>query len=200
MKKEIRAINSKIEIRQEEGQEKNKIVGYALKFNTWSNDLGGFIEKIDRNALDNCNMSDVRALIDHNTQKILGRTTNNSLKLTIDDIGLRFECIPSDTTYARDLIENMKNGNINQCSFAFTLNYDNNDCENWEYDEEEGIYKRTLKDIKKIFDVSCVTYPAYDNTECVVAQRTLKDIKEDLEKHKQNELIKRKLTIELELM
>lgn len=199
MKKEIRAINSKIEIRQEE-QKKDKIVGYALKFNTWSNNLGGFKEIIDRNALDNCDMNDVRALIDHNTQKILGRTTNNSLKLTIDDVGLRFECIPSDTTYARDLIENMKNGNINQCSFAFALNYDNNNCENWEYDEEEGIYKRTLKDIKEIFDVSCVTYPAYDNTECVVAQRTLKNLKEDLEKHKQNELIKRKLMIELELM
>src|SRR5699024_3667752 len=99
-----------------------------LKFNTWSGDLGGFIEKIDSNALDNCDVSDVRCLIDHDSQKILGRTINDTLKLEVDDIGLKFECIPSDTTYARDLLINMEAGNINQCSFGFILNWENKDC------------------------------------------------------------------------
>lgn len=194
--KEIRNITNSIEIRSEEGQEQKKVVGYALKFNTWSEDLGGFIETIDRHALDNCNMSDVRCLIDHDSQKILGRTTNRTLKLTVDDIGLKYECTPSDTTYARDLMTNMENGNINQCSFGFILNYDNDECDNWEYDKERDIYKRTLKDIKQLFDVSPVTYPAYSNTECVVAQRKLEDIKNGLEQHEQNELRK----LELEFM
>lgn len=198
--KEIRNITNSIEIRSEEGQEQKKIVGYALKFNTWSENLGGFAETIDRHALDNCDMSDVRCLIDHDSQKILGRTANGTLKLTVDDIGLKYECIPSDTSYARDLMTNMENGNINQCSFGFILNYDNNECDNWEYDDERGIYKRTLKDIKELFDVSAVTYPAYSNTECVVAQRKLEDLKNDLEKHKQDELLKRKLKLELELI
>lgn len=194
--KEIRNITNSIEIRSEEGQEQKKVVGYALKFNTWSEDLGGFIETIDRHALDNCNMSDVRCLIDHDSQKILGRTTNRTLKLTVDDIGLKYECTPSNTTYARDLMTNMENGNINQCSFEFILNYDNDECDNWEYDKERDIYKRTLKDIKQLFDVSPVTYPAYSNTECVVAQRKLEGIKNDLEQHEQNELRK----LELEFM
>lgn len=182
--KEIRSFTSNVEVRSEEGQEQKKIVGYALKFNTWSENLGGFIETIDRHALDNCDMIDVRCLIDHDSQKILGRTINGTLKLTIDDIGLRYECMPSDTTYARDLLINMENGNINQCSFGFVLNYDNVECDNWEYDKENGIYKRTLKDIKRLFDVSPVTYPAYSQTECVVAQRKLEDLKENELKQK----------------
>lgn len=193
--KEIRNFNSDIEVRAEDGQEQKKIVGYALKFNTWSQDLGGFIETIDRNALNNCDMSDVRCLIDHDSQKILGRTTNNTLKLTVDDIGLRYECTPSDTTYARDLLTNMSNGNINQCSFGFILNYDNKDCDSWELDEENRIYKRTIRDIRQLFDVSPVTYPAYSQTECVVAQRKLENLKSDLEK----EILKRKINIELQL-
>lgn len=198
--KEIRNLISNFEVRSEDGQKQKKIVGYALKFNTWSTDLGGFIETIDRNALNNCDMTDVRCLIDHDSQKILGRTTNGTLKLTVDDIGLRYECIPSDTTYARDLLVNMENGNINQCSFGFILNYDNIDCDSWEYDEERSIYKRTIKDIKQLFDVSPVTYPAYSQTECVVAQRKLEDLKAELEQHKQNEIRKKKLQLELELI
>lgn len=198
--KEIRNLISNFEVRSEDGQEQKKIVGYALKFNTWSEDLGGFIEIIDRNALNNCDMTDVRCLIDHDSQKILGRTTNGTLKLTVDDIGLRYECVPSDTTYARDLLINMENGNINQCSFGFILNYNNKDCDSWEYDEERSIYKRTIKDIKQLFDVSPVTYPAYTQTECVVAQRKLEDLKSELEQHKQNEIRKKKLQLELELI
>lgn len=194
--KEIRSTIDSIEIRTDGEQEQKKIVGYALKFNTWSDNLGGFVETIDRHALDNCDMTDVRCLIDHDSQKILGRTTNVTLKLTVDDIGLRYECIPSDTTYARDLMVNMESGNINQCSFGFILNYDNKDCDSWEYDEERDIYKRTLKDVKQLFDVSPVTYPAYSQTECVVAQRKLDNIKNDLEKHKQDEL----RNIEMELI
>jgi hypothetical protein len=194
--KEVRNFQTNFEIRNEEDQEQKKVVGYALKFNKWSEDLGGFIEIIDRHALDNCDMADVRCLIDHDSQKILGRTTNNTLKLAVDDIGLRFECTPSNTSYSRDLITNMKAGNINQCSFGFILNWDNNDCDTWEYDKERDIYKRTVKDIKTLFDVSPVTFPAYTQTECVVAERKL----EDLHKEKNRELLKRKLKMELELM
>lgn len=195
--KEVRSITDliKIETRADEGIEKKIIVGYALKFNSWSKDLGGFIEMIDRKALDKCDMSDVRCLVDHYRDKILGRTTNSTLKLYIDDIGLRYECTPSNTTYAQDLIINMENGNINQCSFNFRLNWENPDCETWEYDEERKLYKRVLKDIKMLFDVSPVTYPAYTNTECVVAQRGLENYRNDLDM----QLKKQKLFIELEL-
>lgn len=192
---EIRNIPTNFEVRTEEDNQQKRIVGYALKFNSWSDNLGGFVETIDRNALDNCDLTDVRCLIDHDPQKILGRTTNGTLKLTIDDIGLRFECIPSGTSYAQDLFVNMESKNINQCSFGFVLNWDNNNCDSWEYDEQNDIYKRTIKDVKKLFDVSPVTFPAYSATECVVAKRKVDDLKQEL----QRQILKRKLEIELEL-
>ena len=61
------------------------ISGYALKFGTRSHNLGGFIEMIDKRALDQTDMSDVRALIDHDPSKIL-RTSAGTLKLEVDDI------------------------------------------------------------------------------------------------------------------
>ncbi|MBW7636576.1 HK97 family phage prohead protease, partial [Bacillus licheniformis] len=67
------------------------ISGYALKFGTRSHNLGGFIEIIDKRALDHTDLSDVRALIDHDPSKILGRVSAGTLKLDVDDVGLRFD-------------------------------------------------------------------------------------------------------------
>src|SRR5699024_1993202 len=78
------------------------ISGYALKYDTWSQDLGGFVETIDKRALDKADLSDVRCLIDHDSSRILGRTKSGTLELEKDDIGLRFECTLPNTTYARD--------------------------------------------------------------------------------------------------
>lgn len=152
------------------------LTGYALKFNTWSNDLGGFIETIDPHALDNCDMSDVRCLIDHKPNQILGRTTNGSLKLEVDDVGLRFTVNPPDTSIAKDALENVRVGNINQCSFGFVL-AQNGDY--LEYNSDSKIYRRTLNNIAKLTDVSIVTYPAYTDTS--VAVRSLDVYKKDIE-------------------
>lgn len=197
-RKEIRNIVTDIDvvnIESEDKQEVQTIVGYALKFNSPSEDLGGFTEVVSSGALDSADLSDVRALIDHDPTKILGRTTNGTLKLTVDEIGLKYEVTPSDTTYSRDLLVNMDNGNINQCSFSFILNYDNENCETWEYDNETNMYKRTINDIGQVLDVSAVTFPAYSNTECVVAQRGLENVKHELQRN----LDKEKILLELEL-
>jgi phage head maturation protease len=93
----------------------------------------------------------------------------------------------------------MEAGNINQCSFGFYFNWDNKDCDSWEYDKESDIYKRVILDIKTLCDVSPVTFPAYKSTECVLAKRRLEDLKQDLQKQKDTELLKRKLELELEL-
>lgn len=196
--KEVRTIQLNAEIRavQQDDTQQKKIVGYALKFNQPSNDLG-FIETIDRHALDNTDMSDVVALINHDPNLVLGRTTSGTLKLKVDDIGLYFEVTPTDTSYARDLIANMEAGNITQCSFAFVVTDDGDD---WQIDEETGIITRTILDIAKLYDVSIVTFPAYSQTEAVVAQRKAQNLKEEAEQRKQRERLKKKLQIELELM
>lgn len=181
--KEIRNLTGALEVRDSESDDKNIIEGYSLKFNSWSEDLGGFREIISPEALKNTDMSDVRALIDHNSSSILGRTIANTLKLEVDDVGLKFRCHLPNTTYAKDLMENIRSGNISQCSFGFTL-ADNGD--EFTYDEEQRIYKRTLKDIKEIVDISVVTYPAYKDSEVAPALRSIDKIEQNkLDREKQ---------------
>jgi HK97 family phage prohead protease len=163
--KEMRMLTHPLEIRTEEDSQTSKIVGYAAKFNQWSSDLGGFIERIAPTAFDKADMSDVRGLIDHDPSRILGRTTSGTLKVSVDEIGLRYEIDMPNTSYARDLMESMKRGDINQSSFAFRVNYDNPEAEEWRFNDQTGVYERTINEFSGIFDVSPVTYPAYPSTE-----------------------------------
>lgn len=191
---ETRSLTTNLELRSnEEGQE--YFEGYALKFDQWSEVLYDFKEIIDKDALKNTDLSDVRALINHDDNYILARTLANNLVLEVDGLGLKFKAYPSDTSYAKDLKANMQVGNINKCSFAFRLNWDNPDCEKWEFDESNKIYTRRIKDIKIISDISIVTNPAYKSTEAVIT-RSLDTFKEQ----RQKELTKQKLLLELELI
>ncbi|HDD0320338.1 TPA: HK97 family phage prohead protease [Staphylococcus aureus] len=175
--KETRA-GSVVEIRSDD--EKGMFIeGYALKFDTWSENLGGFKETITKRALENADLSDVRCLVDHLPSQIIGRTTAGTLKLDIDDIGLKYRCRLPNTTFARDLYENMKLGNINQCSFGFMLNENGDEIR---FDKDDGIYKRTLTSINKLTDVSVVTYPAYKDTDVKPALRSIENIEHEQRK------------------
>jgi uncharacterized protein len=170
---EKRSFTSPIEIRKaEEDPEKRYIVGYALRFNSESNNLGGFVEKIDPSALEGANLEDVRALFNHDANQVLGRTRSGTLKLDVDEFGLKYTIDPPDTTFARDLMSSMARGDIDQSSFGFMVDYEN-DGDEWERDEQRGLYVRTIKRFSQLFDVSVVTYPAYDATQSMVAQRSL---------------------------
>lgn len=184
-----------VEVRTNEGENKNYIVGYALKFNSESENLGGFVEKIDPRALDNADISDVRALFNHSADKVLGRTKSGTLKLEVDEIGLRYTIEPPNTTFANDLMESMSRGDINQSSFGFVIDYDN-EGDNWNYDESRDVYLRTINKFRKITDVSVVTYPAYQATESVVAKRSLDEFKSKVH----NELKRKQIDIELDLI
>lgn len=165
--KEVRVFTTEMELRSDENG-KDKIVGYALKFNRWSKDLGGwFKEKIDPRALDEANTDECVLLINHDSNYPVGRN-NVNLTLSVDDIGLRFECDPPETSYAKDLMVNMRAGILNKCSFAFTVAEDGD-----EWDTEKDIYERTIRKIDKLYDVSVVTTPAYDDTEAVLSERCL---------------------------
>ncbi|EGQ3151768.1 HK97 family phage prohead protease [Staphylococcus pseudintermedius] len=158
------------------------VEGYALRFNTLSNDLGGFVETILPEALEKTDLSDVRCLIDHDSSKVLGRTVSKTLELNVDDEGLYFRCQLPNTSYARDLYENIKLQNINQCSFGFIL-----DDEGDSFDKrDDGLFKRTIKKIKSLFDVSIVTYPAYNDTDVAPALRSIEAIKESEKQKAEN--------------
>ena len=194
MEKEIRSMAENIEFRSNEETEEQYIEGYALKFGTWSENLGGFKETIERSALKNTDLSDVRALFNHDPAQVLARSSAGSLELDVDDIGLKFRARIPNTSYGKDLIENLRNGNVNQCSFGFMLD-DNGD--EMDYDKDEGIYKRTLRSIKEILDVSVVTYPAYRDTNVAPALRSIDKIEKEQQEKRQLEMEKLKLELEL---
>jgi HK97 family phage prohead protease len=152
MEKETRTFSGAIEYRDGEDR---PIVGYAAVFNSLSENLGGFREMIAPGAFDNVLGDDVRALINHDANLILGRTKAGTLTLRADDKGLYYDIAPGQQSYFRDLVESVKRGDIDQSSFAFTV-----DDDKWEEDKE-GRVIRTIKSVRRLYDVSPVTYPAY---------------------------------------
>ena len=146
----------KLEVRASEGSPP-VIEGYAAVFGELSLDLGGWRERIApgafaRSVQDN----DVRALWDHNSQYVLGRNRAGTLALEEDERGLGVEIRPPGTSWANDLMESMRRGDVNQMSFGFYVRQD-------EWIEEDGLLVRVLRDVD-LFDVSVVTYPAYPQT------------------------------------
>ena len=167
MEKEIR--NFDLEIRQSAaGKVNQKIIGVASCYNSRSEVLKTksgqeFREEVAPGAFRNVIADgDCVALINHNPDKILGRN-QRTMTLTDGEGGLEFSVDPPDTTYARDLKVSMGRGDIKHCSFGFRV-ADGGDS--WKRDSETGMPIRTIRTIDKLFDVSVVTHPAYDSTEC----------------------------------
>lgn len=186
-KTEMRATPTEVKIRSaEDGTETRSIEGYALKFNKRSQPLMGgyFVEILDSRCLDNTDMSNVVATFNHDESRLLGRTGVN-LTLTKDDVGLRFKIDLPNTTLGNDILEEVRMGILSQCSFAFTLPDDNADV--WTRSNEEGVdYKRTILAIDKLYDVSVVTTPAYQDTNVSVGSRS----KQAVQKLKDESLMK----------
>ena len=135
-----------------------RIVGHAAVFNSLSENLGGFREIIAPGAFsDVIRTDDVRALFNHDPNMILGRNKAKpepTMMLEEDATGLRMEIHPPETSYARDLVASMKRGDVSQSSFQFTTLDDK-----WE--TRDGIMVRTVLKVKRLWDVSPVTFPAY---------------------------------------
>jgi HK97 family phage prohead protease len=144
------------------------MVGYAAKFNTRSQDLGGFVETIAPGAFTRSidAGADVKALFNHDPNIVLGRSTAGTLRLTQDETGLRYEVDLPNTQAGRDLAVSLQRGDISQSSFAFRTIKDD-----WSFDTD-GRELRTLHDLD-LRDVSPVTYPAYLDTDSGIAQRSL---------------------------
>lgn len=139
------------------GDDKELIIeGYASVFNSDSEEMWGFIERVEEGFFDSVLDNDVRALFNHDPNLILGRTTSKTLSLSVDKTGLRYSVVLPDTQYSRDLYKLVERGDITQSSFAFSV-----DVDKWEYDEKRNITVRRLVKASKLYDVSPVTYPAY---------------------------------------
>lgn len=160
-----------------------KIVrGYATTFNEeyplYSWDDYEVIEKIDPHALDECDMSDVIMQYDHQSH-VYARTSNGTLKLTIDSKGLAIEAVLSGTAEGRNLYEEIKGGYTTKMSFGFHVAEDKREIIE---DHETGkiIVIRTVTKISKLYDVSAVSLPANDATE-ISARSFLDGVIKELE-------------------
>jgi HK97 family phage prohead protease len=152
--------------------EQEWIVGYAARFGVTAN-LGDFVERIDPSAFGIVTERrgrktplETRALFNHDPNYPLGRYPS-TLKLFVDDKGLRYEFPVPDTSYGRDLASNIRAGIIKGSSFSFIISKGG---EAWSV--EEGRSVRTVTSVERLLDVGPVTFPAYRESEVSVARRS----------------------------
>lgn len=151
------------------------IVGRPIVYDS-KTDLGWFNEIIERGALDNADLKDVRFLVNHNTDMIpLARSRNNNanstMQMSVDDEGMaiRVNLDTENNSDAKNLYSAIKRGDITGMSFMFNI-----DSEEWEDLESEQPTRR-IKEIGRVLEVSAVTFPAYDATEISARDREALD-------------------------
>ena len=169
---EKRSINFELRAKPES----RTIFGTATVFNS-AYDMGWYDEEMAPESLNEADMKDVVALFNHDQNMVLARTSSGTLKLNVTGNSMEYEFEAPNTTLGNDLLEMVKRGDVYQSSFAFTV-----EKEDWQ--ERSGMKpKRVIRSIKKVYDVSPVTYPA--NPDTMVAKRSYdatKEIDEDLKK------------------
>jgi len=164
--KETRTYNAELRA-SEDGK---TVTGYAAVFNSMSEEMWGFRERIDPKAFDNADMSDVRALFNHDPNMLLARSSSGTLALSVDEKGLRYSFKLPDTTAGRDLREMLKRGDVSQSSFGFTIAEDA--WEERKNDAGEVVETtRIITKVHRLFDVSPVTYPAYPDATVAIRSR-----------------------------
>lgn len=183
---ETRFLNASVEIRAEGDEEKTqKVFGYAAKFNVESENLGGsdwqMRETIMPGAFDDVLKDDVRALFNHDESLILARSKNGegSLRLGADEVGLWYEFEAPDTQAGRDLMTSISRGDVDQSSFSFVVQREDEDWQESKEGDGPVVATRTIKRVSRLYDVSPVTYPAYPDA--TVALRSFKESRQESE-------------------
>lgn len=156
--RETRDFEAGFEVRESENG--MTFYGYAAKFNSRSENLGGFYEVIEPGAFGRSlkSRNDVKLLVNHDTGRVLASSRSKTLRLYEDSVGLRVEADLPNTTDGRDMAELLKRGDLSSMSFGFNVIKDA-----W---NSEGDM-RTLKSVR-LFEVSIVAFPAYQATEASV--------------------------------
>lgn len=166
--KQMRSINSKFETREE--SEDIYISGYFSVFNSDYEIFPGATESIDPGAFDGALADDIRCLVDHETRLVLGRNKSGTLNLKTDSRGLWGEVkINKNDSDAMNLYERVKRGDVSQCSFGFNI-------ESEEFEDRGETVHWTIKKVK-LFEVSVVTFPAYEETSVSARKKQLEDYK-----------------------
>lgn len=168
--RQMRIASSKFETR--ETGEDFYIEGYFSVFNSVYQMWDGATESVDPHAFDNTINDDIRCLINHDSGLVLGRTKAGTLELKIDNYGLwgRVKINPNDQD-AVNLYERVKRGDVDQCSFGFEILQ-----EETEWKEDDSIHW-TLTEVR-LFEVSVVTFPAYEDTSVKARQKDFEELRQ----------------------
>lgn len=165
---QVRSTQSKYETREADGE--MYISGYFAVFNSEYEMWPGAVESIADTAFDGALADDIRCLIDHETRLVLGRNKAGTLTLKVDARGLWGEArINPNDQDAVNLYERVKRGDVDQCSFGF-------DILDEEFEDRGDTVKWTIKKVK-LYEVSVVTFPAYEETSVSARKRQLGEIK-----------------------
>ena len=165
---QVRSTQSKFETREADGE--MYISGYFAAFNSEYEMWPGALESIADTAFDGALADDIRCLIDHETRLVLGRNKAGTLTLKVDTRGLWGEArINPNDQDAVNLYERVKRGDVDQCSFGF-------DILDEEFEDRGDLVKWTIKKVK-LYEVSVVTFPAYEETSVSARKRQLGEIK-----------------------
>ena len=172
--KQIRSLQTELVTRAVEDSPEKYIEGYFVVFNQETELWPGAFEEIVPTAFDNTLSDDIRALINHDTTLVLGRTKANTLELKADNYGLwgRIKINPNDMD-AMNLYERVARGDVDQCSFGFNIVKEETD---W---RDDGTVKWTVTEVR-LFEVSPCTFPAYEQT-------GIQARKEQVEQHRERE-------------
>lgn len=168
-KRQLRSVPTTFETRED--GENPTIEGYFAVFNSNYEIAPGMSESIAPGAFSRTLSNDVRALINHDTTLVLGRTKANTLELREDSHGLwgKISINPNDRD-AMNLYERVKRGDVDQCSFGFDLREQDTEI------LENGDVHWTIKDLD-LFEVSCCTFPAYEQTNISARSKERDEIK-----------------------
>ncbi len=188
------------EVELTEVEDKMILEGYAIIYNDETligDEEYGFYETISPDAITADSIKDVPMKYNHNDAfLIIARTKNGSLELTSDDIGLKVRAELLDTQTNRDIYKMVKSGLLDKMSFAFTVKE-----QIWNHDG--NIPKRLITKIDRLYDVSIVDIPAYDNTSIFARSLESMDLElraMDLAKKKDREvLIRKRLNLKIKI-
>ena len=153
----------------QEATDKKIISGYFIVFDTETELYPGVREEVSPDALVGVDLSDVKALIDHDTAKVLGRTKANTLSLSVDSKGLYDEIIVNESDQeAMNLYSRVQRGDVDQCSFGFEI------LNEEMIQNSDGTVKFIIKSIN-LYEVSVVTFPAYQETAVEARSKQIED-------------------------
>lgn len=168
--RQMRSVVSDFETREEKETDDIFISGYFSVFNSDYELWPGATESIAEGAFDGALSEDIRCLIDHETRLVLGRTKSGTLTLKTDSRGLWGEVkINRSDQDAMNLYERVRRGDVDQCSFGF-------DILDEEFEDKGTSVHWTIKAVK-LYEVSVVTFPAYEETNVTARKQQIQDMK-----------------------